>query len=128
LGAGTSTAALGFGGNAPPAVANNESWNGSSWTEVNDLNQITRRGAGIGTQTSALAAAGDDGPARIANTESWNGSIWVNENTMNTNRNAMAGSGTQTSALVAGGFLPAVSGATEEWNGDGITTQTIATD
>jgi hypothetical protein len=38
-GAGTQTAALGFGGNGPPSMlAITESYNGSSWTEVNDLN------------------------------------------------------------------------------------------
>ena len=38
-GAGTATAGLAFGGKEPsPAVtANTESWNGSAWTEVNNL-------------------------------------------------------------------------------------------
>ncbi len=39
-GAGTQTAGLIMGGQPPPTgVANTESYNGSSWTEVNDLNQ-----------------------------------------------------------------------------------------
>jgi hypothetical protein len=37
-GAGTQTAALGFGGQNPPVVALQNLYNGSSWTEVNDLN------------------------------------------------------------------------------------------
>src|SRR6056300_1707518 len=37
-GAGTQTAALGFGGYEAPATAKTESYNGSTWTEVNDLN------------------------------------------------------------------------------------------
>ena len=41
-GAGTTTAALGIGGNGGSPIdvkqAVNESWNGSSWTEVGDLN------------------------------------------------------------------------------------------
>ena len=36
-GAGTQTAALGFGG-TPPVSALTEAYNGTSWTEVNDLN------------------------------------------------------------------------------------------
>ena len=37
--AGINTAALAFGGNTPPNnITNTETWNGSSWTEVNDLN------------------------------------------------------------------------------------------
>ena len=47
---------------------------------------------------------------------------------MNTTRNAMTGDGSQTSAVVAGGDTGSTTGATEDWNGDGITTQTIATD
>ena len=39
-GNGTQTSTLAYGGNiAPgPRVANTESWNGTSWAEVNDLN------------------------------------------------------------------------------------------
>ena len=37
-GAGVSnSASLGFGGNEPPTSAKTESYNGTSWTEVNDL-------------------------------------------------------------------------------------------
>ena len=37
-GAGTQTAALGFGGTTPPVSALTEQYNGTSWTEVADLN------------------------------------------------------------------------------------------
>jgi hypothetical protein len=37
-GAGTNTAALAFGGNIPPTTGATETWNGTNWTEVNDLN------------------------------------------------------------------------------------------
>ena len=47
---------------------------------------------------------------------------------MNTTRNAMTGSGSVTSGLASGGATPSISGATEEWNNDGVTTQTITTD
>ena len=66
-GAGTQTAALGIGGNSNPGsppydvkLAITESYNGSSWTEVNDLNTArgyAARGSG-GTQTSALYFGG----------------------------------------------------------------------
>ena len=36
-GTGTTTSALGYGGNAPPITAITENWDGSSWTEVADL-------------------------------------------------------------------------------------------
>ena len=50
--AANSTAALVSGG--APNVAITESWNGSSWTEVNDLNTGRDYLAGTGTSTSAL--------------------------------------------------------------------------
>ena len=37
-GAGTQTAALAFGGEVPPQTGATESYDGTSWTEVNDLN------------------------------------------------------------------------------------------
>ena len=37
MGAGTTTSTLVFGG-GPPVTNKTESWNGSTWTEVNDLN------------------------------------------------------------------------------------------
>src|SRR6056300_601114 len=36
-GAGTQTAGLAFGGATPTAVANTETYDGTSWAEVNDL-------------------------------------------------------------------------------------------
>ena len=48
-------------------VANTESWNGTSWTELNDLNTARSQFAGAGTQTAALAFGGPTGA-----TEEWN--------------------------------------------------------
>ena len=65
---GTSTAALGFGGNSPAippspvGTALTESYNGSNWTEVNDLNTARRHMSGFGTYTSAIANGGWSGP------------------------------------------------------------------
>jgi hypothetical protein len=38
--------------------ANTESWNGTSWTELNDLNTARRLLGGSGTNTAALAFGG----------------------------------------------------------------------
>jgi hypothetical protein len=57
-GTGTNTAALGFGGETTPAtVGNNESWNGTTWTELGDLNSARQylSGCGAGTNTAALS-------------------------------------------------------------------------
>jgi len=49
--AGTQTSALGFGGDLNPNIATavTESYNGSAWTEVNDLNLARQQLAGAGT-------------------------------------------------------------------------------
>jgi hypothetical protein len=55
-GAGTQTAALGFGGYTPsPFVATSASYNGSSWTGTPSLNTARYALGGAGTQTAALS-------------------------------------------------------------------------
>ena len=68
MGAGTgNTSAIVFGGS--PAIANTELWNGTSWTEVNDLNTGRNQMGPAGTATSALAFGGLTGPGTL--TEEW---------------------------------------------------------
>ena len=79
-GAGDKSSALLIGG-APSSgfTGATESYDGTSWTEVNDLNQA-RRGlaAARASNTSAIAAGGQTPPAPsnavTALTEKWNGS------------------------------------------------------
>ena len=59
-------------GQTPPIVANTENWNGSSWTELSDLNAAISKAAGAGTNTSALSFGGNNPPDTIsAATEKW---------------------------------------------------------
>ena len=53
-------------------VGNTEVWNGSSWTEVNDLNTARRLLAGSGTQAAALAFGGFT-TVSVGSTEEFNG-------------------------------------------------------
>ena len=107
-----------FGGlNGTTVQALTESWNGTSWTEVADLNVATDNGGGCGaSNTSALCFGGRVPPsfAGSAKTESWNGSSWTEVNDM-TLTNARGGNGTATSALNAGGPQNATNAQT--WNG-----------
>ena len=58
-------------GSPSEAAAETEEWNGSAWSEVNDL--ITARiGTGLGTTEAALLIGGD----LSGNTEEWNGTNW----------------------------------------------------
>ena len=118
-----------FGGNtihgARQAVA--ETYDGSSWTEVGDLNQARHNPTGnIGTVTAALAVAG--GPlGSITNNaydivEQWNGTSWTEIADINTSRFSAGGSGTTTAAIIFGGDSAAQPGGygegeTESWNG-----------
>ena len=82
-GQGTQTSTIAFGGSTPSVTAVTESWNGSSWTEVNDLNTARQMLAGAGTATSALGFGGTTG-SLTGVTESWNGSSWTEVNDLNT--------------------------------------------
>ena len=107
----------------PPAqnIANVESWNGSSWTEVNDVNSA-RRGAGAGgTSTSGIIGGGYT--TTITNVaETWDGSSWTEVSELNTGREDTGGVGTSSSAMqMHGGYTGSQSGATEQWNGSSWT-------
>ena len=69
-GAGTSTAALEFGGT--PGLGVTEYWNGSSWTELNNLSTARSglSGSPAGTSSSALAYLGQT-PSATTATEEW---------------------------------------------------------
>ena len=67
----SSTAALAFGGDAPPGTNAVELWNGSSWTELNDYatNRNASQATGAISMSSAILAGGEP---RSAVVEEWN--------------------------------------------------------
>jgi hypothetical protein len=71
-GAGTQTAALGFGGDSP-IVAATEEYDGSTWTNPTGLNTARDSLAGCGIQTAALGFGGYSPPPVTAATEEWTG-------------------------------------------------------
>jgi hypothetical protein len=117
-GNGTQNANIVFGGS--PDRTETESYDGTSWTEVNDLNTGRTNPGGAGTQTAALCFAGSE--PRLALNESWNGTSWTETGDLNTARRQPGGSGTTTSALAYGGeAAPGETGVTESWNGSSWT-------
>jgi len=114
-------AALGFGGRAASgdtARDLSEEYNGSSWSEGNNLNNATRGAVGAGTQTAGLRAGGfDGGPAEQDNTEEYNGTSWSNANDMPANMRLGAGCGTQTAAVAFGGLSSPLSNKAVEYDG-----------
>lgn len=126
MGTGTQTAALGAGGwNSPTSFRTiTESWNGSTWTEVNDLNTArSNNHHHIGTQTAATLASGGTTPwvSLTSAVENWDGTNWTTGTSVNTARRDSIGGGTQTAALFSGGSTGSVTGATEIWNGSSWT-------
>jgi hypothetical protein len=109
--AGSSTAALAFGGANYPTTSNlavTEVWNGSTWTEVNDLNTGRESIGGCGTSTAAQANGGGatyPSSAVYNVTEQYNGTSWTEVNNLNTARDAFGyGSpGTQSASMAMGG-------------------------
>ena len=118
-------ATLVFGGDTTPHVANTELFNGSSWTEVNDLNSARRLLSGAGTNTAGLAVSGFNGPPgsqNVSATEKWDGTNWTEVNNQNTGRRESGGNGTQTSALLVSGYTgTAYVTNVESWDGTNFT-------
>ena len=122
VGFGTQTAAIGCGGD--PDGNFTEVWNGSNWTEVNNLSTTRESLGGAGEYTSGLVFGGSANPKQ--QTEEWNGTNWSNTTDLTTGRTNLDGCGTSTLALASGGGPPA-STATEEWSGTGLVTQIVTT-
>ena len=120
-GAGTRDASLVFGGIiATGNLAVTESYNGSTFSEVADLND-TRGAMGDGGTPSSAMCAGGESPGQTTASESWNGSAWSNMPTLNGARRYLAGGiESATAGVVFGGITPGSTpgtGATELYNG-----------
>ena len=130
-GTGTSTSMIFFGGNVPGSSptadgdrATTELWNGTNWTEVNDMASVKRYPGGAGSSsTNSLSFGSYNGTDKIATTETWNGTNWTEVNDLNTAKSSICGIGAaNTAALCVGGNVgnsPNVNGSaeTELWNG-----------
>ena len=116
----SNSSALAFGGEVAPPTGKTESYDGTSWTEVADMNTARYGQGGAGTQTAALTFGGT--PPETGATESWNGSSWTEVNDLNDARQLGGSNGTQTSALLYGGTpTPGGTANTESWNGSSWT-------
>ena len=117
-GAGSSTAGLSIA-SYPPTSPNEqvEEWNGSSWTEIADVNEGRGDGCGSGTSISAWWCGGE-APGNSAKTEVWDGTSWTETGDLNTARYSHRGSGAnQNDGLVYGGSTGSLTDKTEAWNG-----------
>jgi hypothetical protein len=119
------------GGNPTPRSIV-ESWNGSAWTEVGDINTGRFNGIGFGTQPFGIICGGTPNGSDISgNTEDWNGASWSEVSDLNTSRQQGSPGGIATAGLFSGGNTSgggtSLTAATEEWN-QGNTIKTVDTD
>ena len=126
-GPGTTTAAILADGYTPSPPNNNnadaiESWNGSSWSEVAELNSPRRAMGSFGTTTAAIIAGGYVASPN-GNVEEWDGSSFTEVADLNTARIPYGnGFGVSTLGVVAGGASgPSYLANTELWNGSSWT-------
>ena len=112
-GSGTLTAGLIAGGWNDSNQADSEEYNGTAWTEGNNLNTARRYSGHFGIQTAAVICAGETGV--VAVTEEYNGTSWSNGNDVNTAKGHIGGAGILTAGLKCGGSP--TSAATEEYDG-----------
>ena len=114
-GCGTQTAAIGFAGGYPNKNET-ELYNGSTWTEVNNVN-TARRSLAASISGTSTATIGFGGNPNSADNESWNGTSWTELNNLNTARYGLGGAGTSTAAIGFGGDKSPVTAENELWNG-----------
>jgi hypothetical protein len=133
-GAGTQTATILMGGASytnPPAsfnlISNTEYYDGTSWSEQNDMNTARYVAAGCGSQTSSLVSGGSAAPGRVANVEEWNGTTWSEVNDLPSSTQQHALSGTQTAALQASGNDGSLTSTCLLYDGTNWTTTTSVT-
>ena len=104
---------------SPTSQSACESYNGTAWTEVSEMNTARQFGQGLGTNTAAIIVGG---PPSTSAVESWNGSSWTEVNEVNTGRILGAALGTTTAGLYAGGGPPPGGMSNvESWNGSSWT-------
>lgn len=131
-GVGLKNAALIYGGYGTPNVKNEtESYDGTTWTEVNNLSTARSHfGNGeAGTQTAAIIFKGNTSASDTSTnaTEEWDGTNWTSGTANPTVGQRNMGAGSQTSALSFGGLVnpapPAPrTAATQEYDGSSWTT------
>jgi hypothetical protein len=117
------------GGGAPYVIiGNTEYWNGSTWTELADLNTARNALGGSGIYPSSLVFAG---PPTPTNTEAWNGTSWTEVNNLAVGGSFRTGAGgnasTPNATALAIGATPPLSAATEEWTASPISIKTFTT-
>jgi hypothetical protein len=118
------TSGIVFGGS--PYTGKTESYNGATWSEVNDMNTARGYLSGFGTSTAAVGVGGFFDPNPQSAVEEWNGSSWSEETNLPAARKSAGNCGTLTAGLIFGGatsqpYDPNVVNSTFEYDGSSWT-------
>ena len=126
------TSGIVFGGSTP-YTGKTESYDGTSWSELNDMVLGRSYIAGFGTATAAVGAGGyltSPSPGSPGNmkseVEEWDGSSWSEQTNLPGARLSAGSCGTQTAGLLFGGatsqpFNPTIQVGTFEYDGSSWT-------
>jgi len=131
VGFGTTTAAIAATGNVPgsPYSAICESFNGTSWTEVSDVNTTRQNAGSSGIQTNGILFGGETATpsyAIVATTNTWDGTSWtIAPGSLGTARYGVqeGAIGTASATLAVGG-QPAMTNS-EEWTNPVYSAKTV---
>ena len=105
----------------PPSannIADSETYNGTTWSEGNNLNLARFNASGTGTETAGLVATGRNpaaSPAQqvwYAETEEYDGTSYSEVNNCPEAAYRKCGAGTQTATIIVGGLIPPTPPAT----------------
>ena len=99
-------------------------YNGTSWSEISEINTLRSGSSGFGVSTSGLIGGGYTNVAPDGNkafVESWNGSAWSEVADISSNRTNAGTAGTYTAGLLFGGSVAPVTAVNESWNGSAWT-------
>ena len=112
-----------FGGNYPSGTADTEEYNGTTWSEQNNLPQALSFMGGAGTQTAGLSFTGRQNPgSRVNNTYEYNGTSWTESpGTYGAAQAYSGGAGTQTAAIGVAGETPPGTDLTTSYEYNGST-------
>tara|TARA_R100000234_G_scaffold114171_1_gene89149 strand:- start:39 stop:1043 length:1005 start_codon:yes stop_codon:yes gene_type:complete len=115
---GTQSSAIAGGGNTPGDSATQAySYDGTSWTEIAELNATKNEGVGFGNSATSGYLN------RSGTNENWNGSSWTETGDTNTSRFLASASGTSTAGLLACGETGSGNNV-ETWDGSSWTETT----
>ena len=96
-----------------------EQYNGTSWTEIAEINTARYIIQNTGTVTAMLGSGGQPHNAKV---ESWDGTTWSETTDLGTAKSGGYGSGNSVSALYSGGNAsPGNVANCEFWNGSSWT-------